>query len=104
MLRVWDAESGKSLRAVRAHHGILSSLAYSPDGARLATTALDLTGGKGRVKLWDAESGTELLSLPGQFSVAFSPDGRRLAAAAAGAITEPGAVQVWDAPGAGRAP
>jgi WD40 repeat protein len=103
-LRIWDAESGKEVRNRRAHPGLLLSLAYSPDGARLATASFDPTGGKGQVKLWDAGSGTEVLSLPGQFSVAFSPDGRRLAAAAARLLTDPGAVRVWDAPPASPAP
>ncbi len=54
-------------------------MAFSPDGKRLAT------GGREHiVKLWDAATGQELLTLKGYLgyvsSVAFSPDGKRLVA------------------------
>ena len=56
------------------------SLAFSPDGKRLAGAATDHT-----VKVWDAQTGQELLTLKGHteqvLSVAFSADGKRLASA-----------------------
>jgi tetratricopeptide (TPR) repeat protein len=52
-------------------------VAFSPDGQRLASGSVDNT-----VKLWDARTGQELLTLRGHTgsvtSVAFSPDGQRL--------------------------
>jgi WD40 repeat protein len=70
---------------------------FSPDGKRLVTGA----GGhgppsRGEVKVWDALTGQELLTLDGNsgFSkdVALSPDGHRLAGRGrAGTLT------IWDA-------
>jgi WD40 repeat protein/serine/threonine protein kinase len=75
---VWDALSGKELLSFK---GGGLSIAFSPDGKRLATF-----GGPGQVKVWEAETGKELFSLelPQQFrdgilSFAFGPDGKRLA-------------------------
>jgi WD40 repeat protein len=61
-------------------------VAYSPDGKRLATSnAFDRM-----VKVWDAQTGQNLLSLRGgDGSVAFSPDGKRLVSAG----------KLWDAQG-----
>src|SRR5262249_16185716 len=55
-------------------------LAYSPDGNRLASGAMD-----GSIRLWNLKTGRSAHALrhPGQIrDVAFSPDGRRLASAA----------------------
>jgi WD40 repeat protein len=49
---------------------------FSPDGKRLASG----DWGDQKVKVWDTQTGQELLTLKGGgTSVAFSPDGQRLA-------------------------
>jgi len=64
-------------------------VAFSPDGARIATASNDKT-----VKLWDAATGRELFTLRGHTDsvdgLAFSPDGRILAAA-----SEDGTVRLY---------
>jgi WD domain, G-beta repeat len=63
--------------------------AVKPDGRRIATGSADAT-----VKVWDAHSGKELLTLNAAFSVnsvAFSPDGRRIVTGSTDATAK-----VWD--------
>jgi WD40 repeat protein len=97
VVQVWD------LAAARPCIGPLAAnqptgVTYSPDGRRLAANGLD-----GLVRLWDAETGSTVLTLRGfgppasgrnGFSarVAFSPDGMRLAANG-----WEGTVTVWEA-------
>ena len=73
------------------HKEVVLALAYSPDGTRLATASYDTT-----TKVWDAESGAELLTLSANTArntgVAFSPDGTRLVVA-----SDDGTAKVWDA-------
>jgi RNA polymerase sigma factor (sigma-70 family) len=101
-LKVWDAQTGQEFLSLKVRNGDAYpgfSLAFSPDGKRLAsaTTTWDNSKkayGAGEVKVWDAETGQELFSLPGEINtlgLAFSPDGKRLA----GAVDK--TVKVWDA-------
>jgi WD40 repeat protein len=87
-VKVWDARTGQQLLAIQGHTQAVSSVAFSPDGQRLAT------GGEDTAKVWDARTGQQLLDLhiDSVRSVCFSPDGQRLATGG-GALD----VIVWDA-------
>jgi DNA-binding beta-propeller fold protein YncE len=94
----WDASTGKLLSALPGLAGI-SGIAYSPDGQRLATSGWDHV-----VRVWDAATGQELLTLTGHGNtvgrLAFSPNGKRLASASSDRT-----VRVWDVtPSNGEAP
>src|SRR5581483_5041232 len=63
------------------HGNEVLCVAYSPDGTKLASASRD-----GTAKVWDAQTGRELLCLTGHGgeavrAVAFSPDGKHLATA-----------------------
>ena len=73
------------------HRDCVRTVAWSPDGRRLATGS-----GDARAKVWDVETGKELLTLRGHsdsvYSVAWSPDGKQLANGG-----WDNTVKVWDA-------
>jgi eukaryotic-like serine/threonine-protein kinase len=72
-VRLWDAKTGRQIRALRGHNGQVLRFALSPDGERLATASADHTA-----RLWDIATG-ESRELRGHTDsvkwVAFSPDG-----------------------------
>src|SRR5262249_25050771 len=77
----WGGGWGKETRAVLGtldHPGLVKSLAFNPNGARLAVADF----GEARVHLWDVAVGTRI-TIPGPRAVScvrFNPDGTRLAA------------------------
>jgi WD40 repeat protein len=73
-IRVWDIETGREVRRLEGHRGLVWSVAVSPDGRRV------LSGGNDAAPiLWDAETGAEIRRFRTNRvgSVAFLPDGRR---------------------------
>src|SRR5262249_30500173 len=77
-IRLWEAATGKGLRALVGHDKWVKSLAFSPDGKTLASTGAD-----GTIRLWDVPKGKELHTIWGAgewwvTSVAFSLDGKKL--------------------------
>jgi WD40 repeat protein/serine/threonine protein kinase len=73
-VRLWDAVSGEMLTVLRGHQGEINSVSFSPDGARIASSASD-----GDVRIWDSATGACLLTLPGSQYVSYSLDGKWLA-------------------------
>jgi WD40 repeat protein len=90
---LWDAQSGQKVRTFKGLTGLVNGVAFSPDGRRLA--GWSGAAGKGEIKLWDWETGLEVLSIEHPASivdVAFSPDGQRLAGGSSDKT-----IRVWDA-------
>jgi WD40 repeat protein len=86
----WQRQTHLELKALLGHSGPVFSVAFSPDGQKIATGSGDTT-----VKVWDAASGKELFTLRGHSnrvtSVAFSPDGQKIATGSRDATA-----RVWD--------
>jgi RNA polymerase sigma factor (sigma-70 family) len=89
-VKVWDAEKGIEILALKGHNARVTSVCFSPNGKRIASAGADQT-----VRVWDAEKGQEIFTLDGQTrssgSVCFSPDGKRIATINSKHVT------VWDA-------
>lgn len=82
---------GTALYIYRRHTGSVRSVAWSPDGTRIASGSDDKT-----VQVWNAANGGYSFAYSSHAStvltVAWSPDGRRIASA-----DRDGTIQVWDA-------
>jgi WD40 repeat protein/tRNA A-37 threonylcarbamoyl transferase component Bud32 len=115
-VKVWDATNGRALLTLRGHAGSVTGVAYSPDGRRIASVSGNGTSraiwaagffsgsgrgasalGDGTIRVWDAATGQEALTLRGQaglgLNVAYSPDGHCIATIS----EEDETVKLWDA-------
>jgi len=91
-ITLFDSRTLKVIRSwVPRYFGRRRSLAFSPDGKRIATTFTL----RGVVEIWDPETGTLLRTLKGHLlgviEVAFSPDNRHLASSDLW-----GNIKIWD--------
>ena len=95
----WQAERalgqavlGSRLRLILRHERTVNHGEWSPDGTRVATASSD-----GTARIWDATTGTELVSIQGHGGLAvvwvsWAPSGDRIATSGGD-----GAVRIWDA-------
>jgi WD40 repeat protein len=91
--QVWNTEESREVATLRGFLQGQHSVAFSPEGDRLAIGS----NAREAVKLWDVVSWQELLTLEGQgslfYAVEFSPGGNFL-----GASNGQGLLHIWQAP------
>ncbi len=90
VVKVWEVETGKEVRAYRGHARLVIGIAFRPDGRQIASSSFDHT-----VHLWDPATGKTAQVLKGHTDwvnrVSYSPDGRRLASPGMD-----GLIKIWD--------
>ena len=104
-LTIWDAATGQEVRDLRGQLGEIRSVAWSPDGKRLASAGGAETAivAPGSAKIWDAATGKELCDLKGNpgpvQSISWSPDGLQVATTSFDNDRQApgGVVKVWNA-------
>ena len=112
-VKVWDVATRKVLHTFRGHALFNLSVpglprvpvmcaSFSPDGRHIASGSfspqLKIRESKGVVKVWEAETGKEILTFDDQvgvvLSLVYSPDGGRIASSS---INSDNTFVVWDA-------
>ncbi len=92
-VQIWDVAETKKVATLEGHTDHILTVAFGPDGTRLATGSMDATA-----RVWDLKTAKELHSFPQHGkavpAVAFSPNGQRLAT---GGLDN--TVKVWDLDG-----
>ncbi|HMJ55879.1 MAG TPA: protein kinase [Polyangiaceae bacterium] len=85
-VRLWDVQTGQSVRVLQGAESGVEDVAWSPDGKLVASA-------ERAVCVWNAATGALVTKLPrsGLFRLAFSRDGKWLAAG-----SETGWLYVWD--------
>ncbi|KAF5339470.1 hypothetical protein D9758_015328 [Tetrapyrgos nigripes] len=83
-VRIWDISNGDTIGKPFQLYGMVISVSFSPDGARIAVCS-------GAVTMWDENSGKVLWQINnGSDTINFSPDGTRIVSAS---FTT---VRIWD--------
>ena len=59
-VQVWDAADGGNVYTYQGHSDVVDSVAWSPDGKRIASGSYDNT-----VQVWDATDGSNVFTYKG---------------------------------------
>ena len=97
IVKLWDVATQRNIATLEGHTHIVESLAFSPDGATLASGSYD-----GMITLWDVATQRDILTFeahtrPDKWtnndvrSLAFSPDGTILASGSSDRM-----IKLWD--------
>jgi WD40 repeat protein len=90
-VEIVDVSTGHVVQPLGEHQDAVASLAFSPDGTRLASASHDHT-----LKIWNPSSDEAIATLKGHAgpvtSCAFSPDGSQIVSA-----STDGTLKLWDA-------
>src|SRR5262249_55587303 len=98
-VRLWDVATCKNIANLSGHTDCVHAVAFSPNGATLASGGYDRT-----IRLWDVKTRKNIASLKGHtnrvLSVVFSPHGRTLASAGgepnkSSEPAKPGEILLW---------
>jgi WD40 repeat protein len=90
LIRIWDAQDGRSLGNLAGHRTYVTDLVFTPDGRELFSASGDYT-----IRIWDWAERRSVGVLHGHsdevWCLALSPDGRALASRG-----KDGAIHLWD--------
>ncbi len=90
-VQVRSVAEDRLLFTLLGHTGLVTSVAFTPDGKQIASASLD-----GTVRIWNAEDGAPIRTLPSQTgpvrAVQFSPDGAQLVSTG-----DDGSLRLWNA-------
>jgi serine/threonine protein kinase len=103
VIRLWDVNRGQSAGDLKGHQGVVTALAFAPNGQALVSGGGDpgVDKSPGQLKVWDMARRIEVADLKGHqvtvASLAFDRDGMRLAS---GGLD--GTLLLWDVSPTGK--
>ena len=75
IIRIVDVETGRTVRRISGHTGIVYEAFFSPDGRRIVSCGDDRT-----IKIWNVDTGQEIRTINERaYSITWGPEGRQIA-------------------------